>query len=69
MLWLRRFFVTTAIHNISVRAIHIPGYQDRPADALSRGSVQAFRRMRPDADPTPASWDWKDFVTPPRPQR
>ena len=62
MHWLRKFFVTTCLHNILVRAVHTPGSENMAADALSRGLLQVFRRLRPLPDQQPTPWDWADYV-------
>ena len=66
MHWLRQLFVTTALNNIYLRAVHTPGSRNGAADALSRGMVQSFRRMRPAADSEPTPWSWRDFRVRPR---
>ena len=63
MRWLRHMFVIILLDNINVRAVHTPGCTNRAADALSRGSVQMFRRLRPAADPQPTVWSWPAFAT------
>ena len=61
MHWLRKLFVTTCLHNILVRAVHTPGSAADAADALSRGMIQVFRRLRPSANQQATSWDWTDY--------
>ena len=63
MCWLRGLFVTIVLHNILVRAVHVPGNINTAADSLSRGLVQEFRRLRPRADHLPARWSWDEFDT------
>ena len=63
MRWLRHMFVIILLDNINVRAVHTPGCANRAADALSRGSVQMFRRLRPAADSQPTVWSWPAFAT------
>ena len=58
MVWLRYMFVTVLLNNIHVRAVHTPGSSNCAADALSRGLIQVFRRLRPAADPQPVVWCW-----------
>ena len=60
---LRILFVTTVHHNILVRAVHVPSAANAAADALSRGLIQMFRRLRPAADDSPAPWDWETCST------
>ena len=61
MQWLRQMFVTVVLNNILVRAVHISGHANGASDALSRGLVQEFRRLRPTADPLPTAWRWEEF--------
>ena len=61
MSWLRHMFILIARHNILVRAVHVPGAQNAAPDALSRGLMQVFRDLRPDAAPRPTPWDWAAF--------
>ena len=64
MHWLRQLFVTTTLNNIFIRAVHTPGSTNVAADALSRGMIQVFRRLRPFADQQPTPWEWTDYTTP-----
>ena len=64
MHWLRQLFVTTTLNNILIRAVHTPGSKNVAADALSRGMIQVFRRLRPSADQQPTPWEWTDYSTP-----
>ena len=61
MQWLRQMFVTVVLDNILVRAVHISGHANGASDALSRGLVLEFRRLRPAADPLPTAWRWEEF--------
>ena len=61
---LRRLFLVAVRHNMLIRALHVPGVLNMAPDALSRGLLQVFRRLRPDADCRPATWDWAAFATP-----
>ena len=63
MRFIRHLFVIVLLNNISVRAVHTPGSSNVAADALSRGRLQVFRRIRPAADPLPAVWHWPNFIT------
>ena len=64
MVWLRKLFLIVVLNDISVRARHVAGVTNCAADALSRGLVQEFRRIRPSACSLPAAWDWADFGIP-----
>ena len=61
MQWLRYLFLISVRYNILVRAQHIPGVQNAAPDALSRGLIQVFRDLRPDAASRPTTWDWDAF--------
>lgn len=50
---LRRIIWQSVAHNFIIKAVHIPGYTNDVADALSRFRFQAFRRLRPTANPDP----------------
>ena len=63
MVWLRHLFIVVMLSSILVRAIHTPGRYNSAADALSRGLVQVFHRIRPDADRSPSTCRWPAFVT------
>ena len=58
MQWLRFLFLTTVTNDILIRAVHTPGATNTAADALSRGLLQVFRSLRPQADEVPTPWDW-----------
>ena len=58
--WVRRFFVLCALNNIKVTAEHVTSRGNQRADALSRGSLQLFRALKPEADKYPNHWDWLD---------
>ena len=62
MVWLRHLFRVTVKHDILLRAVHIPGVNNAAPDALSRGSIQVFRSLRPTADTCATRWDWSDFA-------
>ena len=63
MQWLRHLFVFVVLNNIHLRAVHVPGSRNQAADALSRGSLQAFRQFCPSARIMPTAWQWPEFVT------
>ena len=49
-----RFLVLISMkHNFLARARHVPGVDNRIADALSRFQVKRFRDIAPNADQTP----------------
>ena len=51
----RSLFFITAGHNIEFRAEYISSAKNDIADALSRGQIDRFRLLAPDADPLPSS--------------
>ena len=55
---LRHLLFAAALQNFSLEVRFVPTHQDGPADALSRGDIARFRRLRPLAsqhpDPTPS---------------
>ena len=50
---LRTLAFTTAVLDISVRACHLAGVQNTSADALSRGKLNLFFSLNPQASPMP----------------
>ena len=52
---LRRIILVGLQYNIRIRAVHIPGYLNTHADALSRLQVSKFKTTAPWADPQPTS--------------
>ena len=50
---IRKFFLFTAKNNINVLIQHVPGHFNKSADYLSRLQVAQFKRLNPNADPTP----------------
>ena len=46
------FFITT-FHEITMFPVHIPGLENRAADAISRNNISIFYSQVPQADPTP----------------
>ena len=62
MQWLRHLFIIVVRHNILVRALHIPGAKNSAPDALSRGRIQVFRNLRPEANFSPSDWTWDDLA-------
>ena len=63
MVWLRLLFQIIVKHDILLRAVHVAGKMNRAPDALSRGSTQVFRSLRPDAEDAATVWDWATFDT------
>ena len=53
MTLVRTLYYLAAKGNYHVGIAHIPGASNLTADSLSRFSMQAFRRLRPHADPQP----------------
>ena len=62
MYWLRKPLVVTSLNHILIPAIYTPGATNLAADALSRGLLQTFRRLRPAANHQPTPWNWEPFV-------
>ena len=62
MAWVRRFFVLCLMGEIHVYAVHIASKANACADALSRGLLQRFRKLRPAAAQEPTVWAWDDFI-------
>ena len=52
---LHRIILVGLQYNIRIRAVHIPGYLNTHADALSRLEVSKFKTTAPWADPQPTS--------------
>jgi hypothetical protein len=52
---LRMLHLTCLHNNIRIKAVHIPGYLNSLADALSRLQVSRFKAEAPWADPSPTS--------------
>ena len=50
---LRCLFYYLALHNIYIRAEHVPGLQNTIADSLSRNFMQIFRQLAPKTNPYP----------------
>lgn len=60
---LRCLMMIAAQMNFHVCAVHVPGRHNVIADALSRGRLQVFRRLVPDAHPLPdavPTFPWVD---------
>lgn len=52
---LRPLILLCIRHNIQIKTIHIPGYQNYTADSISRFQWERFRALAPQADKNPAS--------------
>ena len=50
---LRCLFLVTAVHELSLRSVHIPGIQNVAADAISRNNMLVFNTQVPGATPAP----------------
>ena len=50
---LRFLFYNLALHNIYIRAEHVPGLWNTIADSLSRNFMQVFQQLTPKANPYP----------------
>ena len=59
--WIRRFFLICVLRGIQVWAEHIPSQKNVCADALSRGLLQRFRKLRPSAAHQATHWTWEPF--------
>ena len=80
MLLVRSLVFNSLLHNVSLKAIHIPGFLNVDADLLSRQQVPKFLARNAEVDATPAQlprlpdqllsstkhWAWP---TPPSPTR
>ena len=53
MLLVRSFVLNQLRHNVYIKAVHVPGFLNIHADALSRLQVQRFRDLNPEANPCP----------------
>ena len=47
MFFVRRLVLVCLLHNICFKAKHIPGFQNRLADSLSRLQLETFKRLAP----------------------
>ena len=54
MLLVRSFVFNQLLHNVSLKAVHVPGYLNVNADMLSRLQVQRFMEANRGADTIPA---------------
>lgn len=54
-LLMRQLTWLTLKHNFSIYAEHVPGVQNRVADALSRFQMETFRKLVPEAAPLPCT--------------
>ena len=52
---LRRLTLVAAKYSFHYSAVHVPGVQNKIADALSRFQLKEFRRLVPDAEPLPCT--------------
>lgn len=50
---MRCLYYYLALHNIQLRAEHIPGVYNTIADSISRNLLQVFYQLVPDQLPTP----------------
>jgi hypothetical protein len=55
---LRRLYFLEIKYDFFLTASHIPGSENVLADALSRGELQTFRRLKPKASGVPSVVDW-----------
>lgn len=55
MVLLRNLTIKCLRFNVVLRAEHVPGKQNTITDALSRFQMDRFRRLAPDAEPTPCT--------------
>ena len=61
--FVRRLTWTSVLGNFSIRACHIPGLDNKIADALSRFKFQEFRALCPDAAPSSLACPAFDQIT------
>ena len=55
MVLIRIFVLQAMRYNIVFKSSHIPGLENRKADALSRLQLQEFHQLSPNADPSPTA--------------
>ena len=53
MILVRKFVLKLRMHNIQIKAIHIPGVENVLADKLSRLQIESFKELAPWASKQP----------------